>query len=338
MAKTFDQIISDIRKHSFAPVYFLMGEEPFFIDMIADALEDEVVSEEEKAFNQIIMYGADIASIDQIGSAARSFPMMGERLLVIVREAQLLDKTIENLEKYLAVIPPSTVLCICYKYKKLDKRKALAKAIDKRGILFESKKLYDNNMPDWISGQLASRGYKATPKALQMIADSLGNDLNRICTELDKLIIKIPKSKTITDDDIEQNVGISKDYNVFELQKAIGSRDVVKATRIINYFGDNPKANSLVGTVAILYAYFTKLVKYHASVDKSDAGLASMLGVSPYFLKDYKEAARNYSPNSCVRCIEVLHDFDLKSKGYGISTNVEVKDLYREMLFKLMHV
>ena len=338
MAKTFNQIIADIRNHSFAPIYFLMGEEPFFIDMIADTLEDEVISEDEKAFNQIVMYGADIDSIDQIASAARSFPMMGDRMLVIVKEAQTLEKTIEGFDKYLPVIPPSTVLCFCYKYKKLDKRKSLAKNIDKKGILFESKKLYDNNMPEWIEGQLSSRGYKATPKALRMIADSLGTDLHRICTELDKLIIKIPKSKTINDEDVEQNIGISKDYNVFELQNAIGRRDVVKATRIINYFGDNPKANPMQATIPILYTYFAKLLKLHTATDKSDSALMSVLGVPYNFLKEYKEAARNYTLNSCVRCVEVLHDFDLKSKGYGVSPNSSVADLYREMLFRLMHV
>lgn len=338
MAKTYDQILSEIRNHSFAPVYFLMGEEPFFIDMIADALEDEVIEEGEKDFNQIILYGSDISSIDQIATAARTFPMMGDRLLVIVKEAQTLEKTIEGLDKYLPVIPPSTVLCICYKYKKLDKRKALAKNIDKKGILFESKKLYDNNIPGWIQAQLASRGYKASPKALQMIADSLGTDLHRICTELDKLIIKIPKSKTITDEDVEQNIGISKDYNVFELQNAIGRRDVVKATRIINYFGDNPKANPMQATVPILFGYFSKLLKLHTAADKSDSALAAALGVSPFFLRDYKEAARNYTLQSCVNCIDVLHDFDLKSKGYGISSNVDISDLYREMLFRLMHI
>lgn len=338
MALTYDQIVADIHNDKFAPLYFLMGEEPFFIDMIADALEERVIPEDEKDFNQIVMYGSDISSIDQIASAARTFPMMGDRLLVIVKEAQTLEKSIENLDKYLPVIPPSTVLCICYKYKKLDKRKTLAKSIDKKGVLFESKKLYDNNMPGWIQGQLSSRGYKATPKAVQMIADSLGTDLHRICTELDKLVIKVPKSKTITDEDVEQNIGISKDYNVFELQNAIGKRDVLKATRIINYFGDNPKANPMQATVAILYMFFAKILKVHCASDKSDSGLASALGVSPFFLRDYKEAARNYTVMSCVNCIEVLHDFDLKSKGYGVSANVDISDLYREMLFRLMHV
>jgi DNA polymerase-3 subunit delta len=331
---TFEQIISDIHKKKYAPVYFLMGEEPYFIDMISDTLEEEVLDETEKAFNQIVVYGRDV-DVDTVAAHAKSFSMMGGYMLVIVKEAQDL-KDIEDFEKYLDVIPPTTILVFDYKYKKLDKRRALAKKIDKMGVLFESKKLYDNNIPGWIQNYLADKGYSITPKATQMMADYLGTDLHKIRNELEKLIIVIPKSKKIDDDDVERNIGISKDFNVFELQNAIGRRDVVKANRIVNYFGDNVKENPLLVTAITLYGYFTKLLKVHYATDPSPNGLAAALGVSPFFVRDYQTAARNYSVADCVRCIAVLREFDLKSLGYQIG-DVTAKDLYREMIFKLLH-
>ena len=331
---TFEQIISDIHKKKYAPVYFLMGEEPYFIDMISDTLEEEVLDETEKAFNQIVVYGRDV-DVDTVAAHAKSFSMMGGYMVVIVKEAQDL-KDIEDFEKYLDVIPPTTILVFDYKYKKLDKRRALAKKIDKMGVLFESKKLYDNNIPGWIQNYLADKGYSITPKAMQMMADYLGTDLHKIRNELEKLIIVIPKSKKIDDDDVERNIGISKDFNVFELQNAIGRRDVVKANRIVNYFGDNVKENPLLVTAITLYGYFTKLLKVHYATDPSPNGLAAALGVSPFFVRDYQAAARNYSVADCVRCIAVLREFDLKSLGYQIG-DVTAKDLYREMIFKLLH-
>ena len=331
---TFEQIISDIHKKKYAPVYFLMGEEPYFIDMISDTLEEEVLDETEKAFNQIVVYGRDV-DVDTVAAHAKSFSMMGGYMVVIVKEAQDL-KDIEDFEKYLDVIPPTTILVFDYKYKKLDKRRALAKKIDKMGVLFESKKLYDNNIPGWIQNYLADKGYSITPKAMQMMADYLGTDLHKIRNELEKLIIVIPKSKKIDDDDVEKNIGISKDFNVFELQNAIGMRDVVKANRIVNYFGDNVKENPLLVTAITLYGYFTKLLKVHYATDPSPNGLAAALGVSPFFVRDYQTAARNYSVADCVRCIAVLREFDLKSLGYQIG-DVTAKDLYREMIFKLLH-
>lgn len=331
---TFEQIISDIHKKKYAPVYFLMGEEPYFIDMISDTLEEEVLDETEKAFNQIVVYGRDV-DVDTVAAHAKSFSMMGGYMVVIVKEAQDL-KDIEDFEKYLDVIPPTTILVFDYKYKKLDKRRALAKKIDKMGVLFESKKLYDNNIPGWIQNYLADKGYSITPKAMQMMADYLGTDLHKIRNELEKLIIVIPKSKKIDDDDVERNIGISKDFNVFELQNAIGRRDVVKANRIVNYFGDNVKENPLLVTAITLYGYFSKLLKVHYATDPSPNGLAAALGVSPFFVRDYQTAARNYSVADCVRCIAVLREFDLKSLGYQIG-DVTAKDLYREMIFKLLH-
>ena len=331
---TYDQILSAIHKKEFAPVYFLTGEEPYFIDMISDTIENEALDEADRAFNQIVLYGRDV-DVETIANHARSFPMMGDRMVVIVKEAQDV-KDLERFEAYLDTIPETTLLVFVYKYKKFDKRKTLAKKIDKAGVWFESKKLYDSNIPGWIQNYLKPDGYTITPKATQMLADFLGTDLHKIANELKKLTIALPKNKSIDDADVERNIGISKDYNVFELQNAIGSRDVLKANRIVSYFGDNGKDNPLLVTAITLYGYFTKLIKLHCAQDKSQGNLASVLGVNPFFVKDYLTAARNYPPQVCIRNISILREFDMKSKGYE-SGEVSEKDLYREMIFKLMH-
>lgn len=331
---TFEQILSDIHNKKYAPIYFLMGEEPYFIDVISDTIEEEVLDEAEKAFNQIVVYGRDV-DIDTVATHAKSFSMMGGYMVVIVKEAQDL-KNIEDFEKYLEVIPPTTILVFDYKYKKLDKRRALAKKIDKMGVLFESKKLYESNIPGWIQSYLSEKGYSITPKATQMLTDFLGTDLHKVRNELDKLVIALPKSKKIDDADVERNIGISKDYNVFELQNAIGRRDIMRANQIVNYFGDNGKDNPLLVTAISLYGYFTKILKVHYATDQSQNALAAALGVNPFFVRDYQQAARNFSIADCVRCIAVLREFDLKSKGYNVGETSE-KDLYREMIFKLLH-
>ena len=334
MAKTYEQILSEIHKKQFAPVYFLTGDEPYFIDMISDTIENEALDEADRAFNQIVVYGRDV-DVETIANHARSFPMMGERMVVIVKEAQDV-KNLENFEPYLDTIPDTTLLVFVYKYKKFDKRKTLAKKIEKKGVWFESKALRDYNIPGWIQTYLKGEGYSITPKATQMLADFLGTDLHKITNELKKLTITLPKNKSIDDADVERNIGISKDYNVFELQNAIGSRDVLKANRIVNYFSDNGKDNPLLVTAINLYSFFTKVMKLHCSQDKSQGNLATVLGVNPYFVKDYQLAARNYPPQTCIRNISILREFDMKSKGYE-SGDASEKDLYREMIFKLMH-
>lgn len=332
---TYEQILADIKKRVYYPIYFLMGEEPFFIDTISNELENTILDEAERSFNQVVLYGSDV-NVNDIMSQARAFPMMSDYLVVIVKEAQNVDN-IDSLADYIEKLPPTTILVINYKYKKLDKRRALAKYIDKKGVLFESKKLYDNNIPEWITKYLAAKKYNITPKATQMIADFLGNDLHRVRNELEKLMVALPPSKRIDDADVEYNIGISKDFNVFELQKAIGSKDLPKANRIINYFGDNPKENPIFMVISVLYGYYTKLLKLHFSKDKNKSTVATMLGVNPFFVNDYFEAVRNYSWTDCMNCIEVLREFDLKSKGYNSTSDITQKELYREMLFKLMN-
>lgn len=330
---TYEQILSDIKKQIYHPVYFLMGEEPYFIDSISDAIESTVLDEADKAFNQVILYGKDV-NVHDIVTQARNYPMMGNYLVVIVKEAQDV-KNIEEMEPYLELIPQTTILVINYKYKKLDKRLKLAKTLDKNYVLFESKKLYDNAIPQWIVNYLGGRNYRISQKACQMLADFLGTDLHKIKNELEKLIVAVPQKKEIDDNDVEYNIGISKDFNIFELQKAISFGDFAKAVQIINYFGDNPKDNPLIASVIILYGYYCKLLKLHYSSDKSKNAVASVLGVNPFFVGDYLEAARRYSIKKCVENIAVLREFDLKSKGYGVG-DIDQKELYREMIYKLM--
>ena len=334
MAQTYQQIISDIHQKKYAPIYFLMGDEPYFIDMISDTIEEEVLDEAEKAFNQIVVYGRDV-DIDTVATHAKSYSMMGGYMVVIVKEAQDL-KNIEDFEPYIDSIPSSTILVFDYKYKKLDKRRALAKKIEKMGVLFESKKLYDSNIPGWIQSYLSEKGYTITPKATQMLTDYLGNDLHKVRNELEKLIIAMPKARKIDDADVERNIGISKDFNVFELQNAIGQRDIMKANRIVNHFGENVKENPLLVTAITLYGYFTKILKVHYATDPSQNALATALGVNPFFVRDYQMAARNYSVADCVRCIDILREFDLKAIGYN-NGEVSEKDLYREMIFRILH-
>ena len=330
---TYEQILSEIHKKNFAPIYFLTGEEPYFIDMISDTIENEALDEADRAFNQIVVYGRDV-DVETIANHARSFPMMGERMVVIVKEAQDV-KDLEKFEAYLDTIPETTLLVFAYKYKKFDKRKTLAKKIDKKGVWFESKKLYESNIPSWIQNYLKGEGYSITPKATQMLADFLGTDLHKIANELKKLTIALPKNKSIDDADVERNIGISKDFNVFELQNAIGNRDVLKANRIVNYFGES-KDNPLFLTAISLYGFFTRVLKVHYATDPSQNALAAAIGVSPFFVRDYQLAARNFSIADCVKCISVLREFDLKSKGYNTGDTPE-KELYREMIFKLLH-
>jgi DNA polymerase-3 subunit delta len=260
--------------------------------------------------------------------------MMAERQVVIVKEAQDLTRTIENLVSYAENPQPTTVLVICYKYKKLDARKKLAKVLKKKAELFESKKLYENQVPDWIRRVLAGKGYTISPKAAQMLTEFLGNDLSKVNNELEKLQLIIKPSEQITPQLIEENIGISKDYNNFELQNAIGNRNVKKAFRIIQYFGQNSKNHPLVMTIALLYSFFSKLLKYHALSNKAEAPKA--LGVNPYFIKDYETAASNYSMKQVSAIISAIREIDMKSKGVGAS-NISQADLLKELLVKIIN-
>ena len=321
-------IINDIKLGKPASIYFLFGDEPYYIDAISGYIEQHVLTEEEKGFNQTVLYGRDV-SVNEIISTAKRYPMMAERQVVIVKEAQDLSRTIDQLLPYAEQPQPTTVLVFCYKYKKFDKRKKLYKAIEKNGVLFESKKLYENQIPDWIRRVLASKGYTITPKASQMLVEFLGNDLGKINNELEKLQIISKPGAQFTPELIEENIGISKDFNNFELQNAIGSKDVAKAFKIIQYFGHNSKNHPLVMTVALLFSFFSKILKYHALTNKADAARA--LGVSPYFIKDYQIAARNYPMKKASKIISAIREIDMKSKGVGAG-NITQGDLLKELL------
>lgn len=311
-----------------------MGEEAYYIDKVSDYIEDNVLDEAEKGFNQMVLYGRDV-TIDDIVSNAKRYPMMAERQVVIVKEAQDLSRTIEKLAAYVANPQPSTVLVVNYKYKKLDKRKALYKAIKKVGVVFESKKMYENQVSDWIRRVLAGQNYNISPKASQMLVEFLGTDLGKIDNELNKLKIVLPEGTQITPDHIEENIGISKDYNNFELRKAVGQRNAVKAHQIAKYFGENPKDNPIVVTVALLFNFFSQLLYLHGMTDKNPRSVASALKVNPYFVNEYIDASRNYPMKKVSYVIGVLREFDVKSKGVGANA-IPQSDLLKELLVKIL--
>lgn len=327
------QLVADIQKGNIKPFYLLMGEEPYYIDKISEYIEANVLDEAEKGFNQMVMYGYDV-SVEDIVSNAKRFPMMADRQVIIVKEAQELSRTIEKLADYALQPQPSTVLVINYKYKKIDKRKALYKAVNKTGLVFESKPLYENKVPDWIRRVLSTQGYTIVPKAAQMLVEFLGTDLGKISNELNKLQIVLPSGTQITPEHIEENIGVSKDYNNFELRKAIGERNEVKAFRIVKYFAENPKDNPFVVTVTLLFSFFSQLLQFHGLQDKSPRSVAAALKINPYFVNDYIQAARNYPMKKVSGIVAVLRDFDAKGKGVG-ANNISQGDLLKELLVKI---
>ncbi|MCD8402585.1 DNA polymerase III subunit delta [Tenacibaculum finnmarkense] len=327
-------IVSDIKKGNIKPIYFLMGDEPYYIDKISEYIEKNVLDESEKGFNQVVMYGRDV-TIDEIIASAKRYPMMAEKQVIIVKEAQDLVRTIDKLEAYAENPQLSTVLVFNYKYKKLDKRKKTYKAIAKNGLIYDSKKLYENQVADWIRKVLGGRKYNIEPKASQMLVEFLGTDLSKISNELDKLTAVLSKETIITDKHIEENIGISKDFNNFELRKAIGQKEIVKANRIINYFTQNPKNNPLVMTISLLNSFFTQLLMYHGLKDKSKGNVAKVLGVNPYFVDDYSSAGKKYPMRKVSQVIGFLREADIKSKGVG--ANQSSSDILKELLFKILH-
>ena len=328
------QIVTDIKSGNIKPLYFLFGEEPYYIDAIASYIEKNVLQEEEKGFNQMVLYGKDM-TIDEIVANSKRYPMMAERQVVIVKEAQHLSRTIEQLMAYAANPQPTTVLVFCYKYKKLDKRKKLYKLIEKSGVIFESKKLYEDRVPNWIRNHLQAKGYRISHKAAILLTEFLGTDLSRINNELEKLQFVLPKNAEITPADIEKHIGISKDYNNFELKKAIGERNVVKATRIINYFAQNQKDNPFVLTVTLLNSFFVQLLQYHGLTDHSPKTVSKALRINPYFVDEFRIAARNYSMKQVSTIISFLREMDLKGKGVGANA-LSQADLLKELLIKIV--
>ncbi len=336
MAFTYEKIISDLKNRIFRPVYFLAGEESYYIDLITDYIADKVLSEDEKPFNQIILY-ADDTNIAAIIDIARRFPMMASHQVVIIREAQTLKK-IEDLVTYLEKPLVSTILVFCYKYKTLDKRTKLFKALESHSVLFESPRLRDYQIPAWIEQFLMKKGIKTDPSASAMLTEYLGSDLHKIANELDKLIITLPAGKpVITTALIEKNIGISKDYNNFELQKAIGEKNVLKANMIVRYFADNPRDNPITLSIASIFGHFSRLLQYHYLTDKSKNNVAAVLKINPFFVRDYESSAMKYNVSRTVQIISLLRTFDMRSKGYG-DAGTEPGELLKELVYRILHI
>lgn len=339
---TAAEIIKDLQQKKYKPVYLLHGEESYYIDLIGDYIEQNVLSEAEKGFNQTVLYGKDTDVMTMLGAAKR-YPMMSDFQVVLVKEAQDMKWGAEDADKkginpllnYLENPLPSTILIFCYKHGKFDKRKKTFRAIEKNGVVFESASLYDNKVPAWIESFIGQKGYKINQQAALMLAEYLGNDLSKIANELEKLMLNVAAGAEITLKHIQDNIGISKEYNVFELQAALAQKNAFKANQIINYFEANPKANPIVLVLGNLNNYFGKVLTYHYVKDKSPQNLARELGVSPYFVKDYEQAARSYSYGKTMQIISYLREYDVKSKG--VESNADHGGLMKELIFKILH-
>lgn len=331
----FKTLMADLRRKAYAPVYFLMGEEPYYIDRISDFFQYQILDEAAREFDQTVLYGKD-TDINTVINIAKRFPMMGGQQVVIVKEAQNI-KDWENMYYYMQQPASTTLLVFCYKYGKPDSRKKGVKELLSKAVVFESKKLRDNQVGGWIESYLSERKVVATQPAVVLLAESLGADLSRIAHELDKLMLGMPEgSRTITPELVEQHVGISKEFNVFELQNALINGDVLKANRIINYFADNPKQNPVVLVLGQLFNFFSNLMIYHYLGDKSPSAVASQLKINPYFVKDYQLAARRFSAWKTMNIIALIRDADARSKGFG-GVAVPTLDLLKELVYRILH-
>lgn len=355
--KEVTQILTDLKRRIFKPVYFLSGEEAYYIDMVSDYIEKNVLDESEQEFNQTILYGKEV-DMNTIISAAKRFPMMSEYQVVIVKEAQNLKELGKSsgggddeeddapakkssgasnaLTAYLQNPQPSTILVFCYKYKLLDKRSTTYKSLQKNHVYLETKKMYDNQLPDWITNFVQERKFKIGPKASFLLAEFLGNDLAKVSNEVEKLFINLKEGEEITTELVQDNIGISKEFNIFELQEAIAKKDILKANRIINYFSDNEKEHPSVMTLSSLYGYFTKVLLYHFAPDKSKFAVAQTLGVNPFFVDGYAKAAQNYGTAKLKAIFSYLKEYDLKTKGVD-NAGVNNGELMKEMIFKILH-
>jgi DNA polymerase-3 subunit delta len=328
-----EKILQDWKKLQFKPVYWLEGEEEYYIDQLVEYAERRILSGEEAAFNLTVFYGKD-ADWTAVINACRRYPMFAERQVVILKEAQQM-REIDRLEAYIDKPLLSTVLVVAYKEKKVDGRSRLAKLLKEKAELFSTKKLYDNQLPEWTSGLIHGKGYEITQKALLLLVDHVGNDLSRINNEVDKLLVNLADSRLITEDDIERYVGVSKDYNVFELQDAFAKKDRVKAIRIIQYFESNPKAAPIQLILPSIYNFFSKVYMIFGQPARDEKGVAAAIGVNPFFVKDYLAAVRNYNYEGIENGLLLLHVYNLKSVGVG-SVGAEDASLLKELVVKVM--
>ena len=335
---SFDSIMNDLKARKFLPVYYLMGDESYYIDQISDYIADHVLPPEERDFNQTILFGSDV-NASQIADAARRYPMMSEYQVVIVKEAQNIKNT-EALEKYFKTPQTSTILVLCHKNGTIDGRKReYVKAIQAVGVLFESKKLRDRDLPPFIESYLKQKNVSIDPKSTQIIADSIGADLSRLTGELDKVILSLPEQdRRVTPQIVEEQIGVSKDFNSFELRDAIVNRNVFKANQIVKYFDENPKAGSIYSFLPMLFNYFQNLmIAYYAPNNKSQEGVAEWLELkSPWAAKDYMTGMRNYSAMKVMQIISKLREIDAKSKGLD-NPNTPPEELMKELIFYILH-
>jgi DNA polymerase-3 subunit delta len=339
MATSFEELSKALKAKKFAPIYLLHGEESFYLDRAVEEFEERVVSAAEKSFNQFVLYGKDTDLVTVLGYARR-FPFMAERQLVLVKEAQKLGgldqkDQLARLEEYLKAPSESTVLVLVFQAA-LDERKAFVKAAMKVGEVLKSPKVYDNKLPEWITKYCHEQGVKISPKATQLLADNIGADLSRLASEIQKVLINLKVGEDIDAGVVEKYVGISKEYNIFELQKALAQRDVLKSNKIAAHFAANPKENPLVVTLISLFGYFTKLIQVHASPDKSERGLATLLGVNPFFVKDYQQGARQYPIPKLAQVIHTIRQADAKLKGVEGAAEAE-GELLKELIFVILH-
>ncbi|MDO9154035.1 MAG: DNA polymerase III subunit delta [Paludibacter sp.] len=331
----YDQIMNDLRRNVFKPIYLLMGDEPYYIDKISDEIQNNVLDESQREFDLLVVYGKD-TEMTTIVNAAKRYPMMSPVQVVIVKEAQLI-KDWEPLQYYVNKPLSSTILVFCYKYGTPDKRKKWVLDIGKTGVIFDSEKLRDYEMSAWITQYLKNKSVTADEKVIVMLTEFLGTDLSKMANELDKLLLTKPANVTrITPEHVEKNIGISKDFNVFELQAALINKDVLKANRIIRYFANNKKANPMVVVLSQLFSFFSNVMMYHYLPDKSQGTVASELKINPYFVKDFQKAAQAYNAWKTMNIISDIRETDARGKGVE-SNGVEDGDLLKELIFKIMH-
>lgn len=337
--KDLENIIKNIKNKVFSPIYFLHGEEPYYIDLITKELENNILTEEEKAFNQTIVYGKD-TNYSEILSLAKQFPMMGEHQVIIVKEAQDLKLNEEEQDIFLKYIEnpvPSTILILAHKHKKIDTRKKFAKALDKGNMLFYSEPVKDYNLAKWIQDECLKLKIKTTPNVSHLLAEYIGNNLSRISNELHKIKLILDNEEVLDEKIIEKHIGISKEYNVFELQKALGIKDISTSMKITHYMSKNPKNNPLVMIIGNLYKFYSNIILYHTLKGQSPQNIASTIGIDPRFIKDYDIAAKNYPLKHATRVISILREFDLKSKGLG-ANQISDSELLKEMIYKILHI
>lgn len=332
---TADTILRQLKNQQYSAVYFLMGEEPYYIDLISDYIQNNVLDEMQREFDQTVLYGKE-TDMRTVINASKRYPMMAAHQVVIVKEAQLI-KDWDNLSFYLQNPQKSTILVLCYKYGTPDKRKKWFQELGKEGVVFESVKVRDYEIGSWISSYVSGRGLAIDEKAAAMLGEYLGTDLSKIANEIDKLDITLPaNNRKITAEIIEKNIGISKDYNIFELQSALVNRDVMKSNQIIRYFADNKKANPMVMVLSQLFNFFSNLMLYHYLPDKSQGTVASELRINPYFVRDYQRAAQNYNAWKTMFIISYIRETDARYKGID-NPSADEGELMKELVYKILH-